>query len=494
MSFETTTTITTLNIKELNLSNVVLGAVVGAGGMLVAMKVYTLVKKRKKKKSSPKHHLLTPTRQSVRTPQLPSLIRSPDPPNTIESGLERNQSLDLLGQEFFNEEAIPPEEVSTPKTPTSTATSSEDVQTLLTLLYKIGEAQSRRENTLHRGISCNICSANPLNGVRFKCLNCVDYDVCSRCEPSCDHDLTHVFVKIAIPIPPLANPRTTLLPVFYPGKKSITGSLKWEEAVALRERTHFDTTHIEVLYEQYKSLCSSKDVGITKDTFLSCLGPLSTKKNLVVEQLFSFYDADSDGFINFSDFVNGMSVLSKGTKAERMKYIFKGYDLDKDGFVSKDDLQQMLRAYHQLSMELVRDVVRSCEEEMMASYDDGGNRPISAVFNAPIPDSVSMNRQSSAQSLSASKHSESLSAEPAALTPYDNSPSSVVLTNRKNTQYERFSAVEAMTQDAIVELVDQIIQKADLDRDGKLSESEFYQYAVTDNSLLCWFEAIDTVF
>ena len=74
----TTTTITTLNIKEINLSNVVLGAVIGAGGMLVAMKVYTLVKKRKKKKKGPsKNHLLTPTRQSARTPQVPSLIRSP---------------------------------------------------------------------------------------------------------------------------------------------------------------------------------------------------------------------------------------------------------------------------------------------------------------------------------------------------------------------------------------------------------------------------------
>ena len=99
---------------------------------------------------------------------------------------------------------------------------SEDVEILRTLLYKIGEAQTRRENTLHRGISCNICCANPLHGVRFKCLNCVDYDVCSRCEPACDHDITHVFVKIAIPIPPLSNPRTALLPVFYPGNYKVS--------------------------------------------------------------------------------------------------------------------------------------------------------------------------------------------------------------------------------------------------------------------------------
>ena len=144
-------------------------------------------------------------------------------------------------------------------------------------------------------------------------------------------------------------------------------------------------------------------------------------------------------------------------------------------------------------MELVRDVVRSCEEEMMASYDDGGNRPISAVFNAPIPDSMSLNRQSSQQSLSASKHNES-STSVDIFNPPSLEAASMMTSNRRKTQYERLSAVEAMTQDAILELVDQIMQKADSDKDGKLSESEFYQYAVTDNSLLCWFEAIDTVF
>ena len=104
----------------------------------------------------------------------------------------------------------------------------------------------------------------------------------------------------------------------------MTEPLRWEETLRLRDKTHFDTTHIEVLFEQYKSLCSKKGGGISKDIFLSCLGPLSTKKNLVVDQLFAFYDADGDGEISFPDFVNGMSVLSKGTKAERMKYIFRG--------------------------------------------------------------------------------------------------------------------------------------------------------------------------
>ena len=182
-----------------------------------------------------------------------------------------------------------------------------------------------------------------------------------------------------------------------------------------------------------------------------------------------------------------------------------GYDLDKDGYISKDDLQQMLKAYHQLSMELVRDVVRSCEEEMMANYDDVGNRPISAVFNAPIPETVNNplnSPTSSANRNNNSKNNSNTSLVDNSSVVQPQSPSihtfhrqsSLSNITRKNRNYERFSAVEAMTQDAIVELVEQIMCQADLDNDGRLSESEFYKYSVTDSSLLCWFEAIDTVF
>ena len=90
-------------------------------------------------------------------------------------------------------------------------------ENLLNMLYNIGEDQARTDCIVHRGISCNICNANPLTGIRYKCSNCIDYDVCARCEPVCDHEKNHVFLKIVIPIPPLANPRSALLSSFYPG-------------------------------------------------------------------------------------------------------------------------------------------------------------------------------------------------------------------------------------------------------------------------------------
>ena len=78
-----------------------------------------------------------------------------------------------------------------------------------------------------------------------------------------------------------------------------------------------------MLHEQYRSLADNPK-GISQEVFCLCLGPLSSKRNLLVEQLFKFYDANGNGFIDFEEFICGMSVLAKGTKEERLKHIFKG--------------------------------------------------------------------------------------------------------------------------------------------------------------------------
>ena len=45
----------------------------------------------------------------------------------------------------------------------------------------------------------------------------------------------------------------------------------------------------------------------------------------------------------------------------------------------------MYKAYFRLSMELIRDVVRALEEEMVANFDEESDKPVSASFNCPIP-------------------------------------------------------------------------------------------------------------
>jgi hypothetical protein len=88
---------------------------------------------------------------------------------------------------------------------------------LADMLFKIAKDQAQRDCFIHRGITCNMCNASPVSGTRYKCANCLDYDVCEVCEPGDHHDRTHVFLKIKYPIPPLANPKAMCLKPFYTG-------------------------------------------------------------------------------------------------------------------------------------------------------------------------------------------------------------------------------------------------------------------------------------
>ena len=98
------------------------------------------------------------------------------------------------------------------------------------------------------GITCNKCGVSPIRGTRYKCANCVDFDLCEMCEGSNSHLTTHVFLKIRIPIPPLANPRSALLPAFYPGNdENSRWTLSSDKIRELQEKTHCKFMSINVM-------------------------------------------------------------------------------------------------------------------------------------------------------------------------------------------------------------------------------------------------------
>ncbi|KAH6577962.1 hypothetical protein BASA62_000559 [Batrachochytrium salamandrivorans] len=264
----------------------------------------------------------------------------------------------------------------------------QESKSLLQLLYSIAEDQARKEGYIHRSITCNHCGVSPVRGFRFKCANCVDFDICEICESLDVHVKTHVFIKIRIPIPPLANVRSSLFHPFYPGTEFISDQ-HHRDFSQLHRETHFDEIELEALYEQYRSLSTvdSAEGGVVKDTYFKCLGPLGFEKNLIAERIFAFFDQDRDGIINFKELVCGLSILCKGNLDERIHYAFQGYDLDGDGFVSRDELRRMFKAYFNMSMAIVRDVVKTMEEGMMDSFDDEAAKPVSASFSAPIQSS-----------------------------------------------------------------------------------------------------------
>ena len=269
----------------------------------------------------------------------------------------------------------------------------------LHLLYRIAEEQSIREGYTHRGINCNSCNQLPIRGIRFRCANCSDYDLCEQCEANEPHIKTHVFLKIKVPIPLLGSQRQTPLPVFYPGK--LTYPREFERlsfSVVTQHAKENDLTHseVEALWDQFLCLASplsvnssSDDLAISRQTFDKCFKPTgavrSAATNLIYDRMFGFYDIDRDGMITFSEFLSGLACLTKPSKAdEKLRRIFDGYDIDQDGWVDRRDFLRMFRALYALNKELTKEMVMAWSNEFMDQDILMGSQPISSAFSGDI--------------------------------------------------------------------------------------------------------------
>ena len=54
-----------------------------------------------------------------------------------------------------------------------------------------------KKKDIHLGVICDGCGMNPIQGIRYKCSVCNNFDYCEKCEETIPHD--HAFIKLAHP-------------------------------------------------------------------------------------------------------------------------------------------------------------------------------------------------------------------------------------------------------------------------------------------------------
>ncbi|KAF9201543.1 hypothetical protein BGZ49_008224 [Haplosporangium sp. Z 27] len=77
-----------------------------------------------------------------------------------------------------------------------------------------GQVRIITDDTSHPNIKCDGCSEFII-GTRYKCGNCVDFDLCGNCESTTNHNPDHLFIKIRRPIISLLDRKAPLLPMLY---------------------------------------------------------------------------------------------------------------------------------------------------------------------------------------------------------------------------------------------------------------------------------------
>lgn len=169
----------------------------------------------------------------------------------------------------------------------------------------------------------------------------------------------------------------------------------------------------------------------------------------------------------------------------------------------------MFTAYFRLSMELVRDVVKTMEEGLIDQFDDEDAKPVSSNFTAPIPENdLDAEKEGLTQKKLAQAKEKKMTInvrvkQSVQYTPTTYSPQSPelklstypplreieALLKSPTFSEDRYPMIESLSQDAIEELVERIF-----DKEERLSLSQFTKIAEKDTNLLAYFEALGSIF
>ncbi|UKZ75322.1 hypothetical protein TrVFT333_003003 [Trichoderma virens FT-333] len=217
---------------------------------------------------------------------------------------------------------------------------------IVSLLFRVSEDNAKRNGCVHRGCQCNSCGMVPIRGVRYRCANCADFDLCE----------TPLITK-------------------------------------LTRETGFERPELEAFWEQWTFMANTEwrddpsDLGIAMDrkTFERCLVPTGGSRhaspNLIHDRMFAFYDDNKDDMIGFSEFLRGLSYRKR---KDKLKKVFDGYDLDSDGYVDRRDFLRMFRAYYVLYKQMHKDILDGLEDQLLASSEAqqlvASRQPLSSLF------------------------------------------------------------------------------------------------------------------
>lgn len=105
---------------------------------------------------------------------------------------------------------------------------------------------------------------------------------------------------------------------------------------SLMEGTNFDRDEIDRLRKRFMKLDTDRSGTIDKNEFLLIPG---ISANPLASRLMDVFDLDSDGTIDFQEFITGLSAFSGRTsRTDKLKFAFKIYDIDKDGYIGNGEL------------------------------------------------------------------------------------------------------------------------------------------------------------
>ncbi|XP_019763287.1 Kv channel-interacting protein 4 isoform X2 [Dendroctonus ponderosae] len=118
---------------------------------------------------------------------------------------------------------------------------------------------------------------------------------------------------------------------------------------SLSKATRFTQEEIKKIYRGFKAECPT---GVVReDTFKMIYAqffPQGVNSSQYAHYVFNTLDQDHSGLISFEDFVQNLSILSRGTLEEKLRWAFSLYDINGDGYITREEMTEIVSSIYDL--------------------------------------------------------------------------------------------------------------------------------------------------
>jgi len=78
----------------------------------------------------------------------------------------------------------------------------------------------------------------------------------------------------------------------------------------------------------------------------------ASRVTALVDRLFSLFDTNEDGSVDFSELASGLTVFCYGDARDKVEAAFRLFDLNGDGYIGLDEMVTYLRAVFRVMYQL----------------------------------------------------------------------------------------------------------------------------------------------
>ncbi|CAG0888561.1 unnamed protein product [Darwinula stevensoni] len=116
----------------------------------------------------------------------------------------------------------------------------------------------------------------------------------------------------------------------------------------LSKTTKFSRKELQLMYRSFKQECPTGVVD--EDKFKAIYSQFFPQGDAsqYAHYVFNAFDTEHTGSISFEEFVEGLSILSRGSVQDKLQWAFQLYDIDGDGLLTRNEMEEIVTSVYNL--------------------------------------------------------------------------------------------------------------------------------------------------